>query len=374
MNTIEKILESLRQTLSQVPDVRRQSGNFQHKFNDVLTIAAITVVCGGGSFVDMETFGYAKKEWLVTFCDLENGIPDSDTFRRVFEVLNPTGLGKYLRSVMKAHKKEGLYISIDGKAMRRSGSRNKKPRHIVTAFGSEQKISFAEVVVDEKSNEITAIPELLDMIDHIGKIVTIDAMGCQEKIAKKIVDGKGDYVLAVKGNQSKLENDIIEYFNGNKVKPQVVTNDKNHGRVEKREYSLIDDPEYIRYINDTNKWAGLKTFGRVYTTITQNGKTVTQERYYISTVTDSEKFATAVRNHWSIENNLHWQLDVLLNEDKATARKDNSPACMNVLRKFALELLQCVVLPHAPKASLRSKQFACKLNPEKYIRVNEKAA
>jgi len=374
MNTIQKILAGLQQALTQVPDTRRQSGNFQHKFNDILTIATITVVCGGGSFVDMETFGHAKKEWLVTFCDLEHGIPDSDTFRRVFQVLNATELGKYLRSVLKAHKQNGLYISINGKTMRRSGNRSKKPRHIVTAFGSEEKVSFGEVVVDEKSNEITAIPDLLKMIDYIGKIITIDAMGCQEKIVKKIIDGKGDYVLAVKGNQGTLENDVKEYFSENDVKSQVVTTDKNHGRIEKREYSLINDAEYIRYINDKDKWKGLQAIGKVRRTVTKDGKTFTEDSFYISSVTDVQKFATAVRSHWSIENNLHWQLDVLQNEDKCRAKKDNSPACMNVLNKFAIELLRHVELPHSPKASLRSKQFACKLNPEKYIVINRNAA
>ena len=331
-------IEELREGLRGVSDPRRAYGNIRHKLEDIIIIGLLTIISMGEDFVDMEIFGRNREEWLRTFLELPNGIPDSDTFRRVFERLNPQELSRSLNDWLDVTREKGAVINIDGKTIRGSKNSQHKAYHVVSAWVSENQITLGEIKTEEKSNEITAVPELLDMLDVQGSIITADAMSCQTAIVGKIIEKKADYVIGLKGNQRTLHEDVGRYFNDfDKETERTSTLEKDHGRIEKREYFLEAG---IEWLSQKSEWASLNAIGMVRSTVEEKESVRTDIRYFITSLTDVNDFAYAVRKHWSIENQLHWCLDVIFREDSAKARKDNSPLNMNVLRKTALPLLK----------------------------------
>ena len=356
-------IEKLIETVSEIRDPRRSYGNLRHKLTDILVIGLCTIMCKGEDFTDMEDFGKEREMWLRSFLELPNGIPDSDTFRRVFEKINPAELSQALYDWLGAERKKRGIIAIDGKTICGSGNAGHKAYHVVSAFAAENQITLGEVTVDEKSNEITAISELLDLIDVSGATVTIDAMGAQTKIADKIIKKKADYCLALKGNQSTLHSDVRLYFENLPAEHTITTREKGHGRIENREYFLETDIDWLPQKAD---WEKLNAIGAVKSTVFEKDETRVETRYFITSLVDVSRFADAVRKHWSIENQLHWQLDVTFGEDGSRAKKDNAPLNLNVLRKTSLALLKAV---DWGRIGLKKKMFIAALNPDKLLQV-----
>lgn len=360
-------IKKLQEKIKEVKDPRRQWGNLRHKLEDILIIGLCSVICQGEDYEDMELFGIERKEWLEGFLELPNGIPDSDTFRRVFERVDPQELSKWLNNWLETEREPGgRLVSVDGKTMRGSGNNEHKAYHVVSAWVGEQGITLGELQVGEKTNEITQVPELLDMLDIKGDIVTADAMSCQKEIAGKIKEKEADYILALKGNQPTMENEVKEYFDdleenrAEKGKTASWTSpiEKEHGRIEKRTVTVAP----CDWFQDRDQWKGLMSFVRVKRTVIIGEEIVTFERFYISSLNKNpEEFCALIRGHWSIENQLHWCLDVIFGEDWARARKDNSPLNMNVLRKTALRLIKAVDL--GKRISLQKKRYMAALNP-----------
>jgi len=262
-----KELKELQASLKQISDPRRSWGNLRHKLEDILIIGLCSTICCGEDFEDMEDFGNDREEWLRSFLELPNGIPDSDTFRRLFERVEPNALAKSLNAWLgKTDTSGGRSINIDGKTICGSKSKSKPAYHVVSAWVAENNITLGELAVDEKSNEITAIPELLDLIDVEGDIITIDAMGCQRDIAAKIREKKADYVLAVKNNQETLHDDISDYFDWiekeqPKDEPVEIWKgkpEKGHGRIEIRE--IITAP--AGWLEQKGDWMDIQTIIR----------------------------------------------------------------------------------------------------------------
>lgn len=319
----------------------------EHKLVDIIVIAMCGVLSGAEGWTEIEEFGKSKEEWFKSFLELKNGIPSHDTFRRVFMILNAKVfqevLVKWTRSVVKKFK--GEIISIDGKTVRGSQKDGQAVLHSVSAWAHDAGVVLGEVRTQEKSNEITAIPELLKSLDIAGSIVTTDAMGCQKKIAKDIMDGKGDYVLALKGNHGDLHDDIRLYLTDGKergfkdVKHDYhKTTEEGHGRKEQREYWIT---EQISWLNGREQWAGLKSVGMVIDRREIKGEVAQDVRYYLSSLkADSQEFARAVRGHWGIENSLHWVLDVTFREDECRIRSGNAPENLAILRRLALSILK----------------------------------
>ena len=314
----------------------------------------------------MEEFGKDREEWLRGFLELPHGIPDSDTFRRVFERLEPNALARSLNAWLdNTGKAGGRSVNIDGKTIRGSKSSKKPAYHVVSAWVAENNITLGELAVDEKSNEITAIPELLDLIDIEGDIVTIDAMGCQTDITEKIREKGADYVLAVKDNHPTLHEDVSDYFDWiEKERPKSETVDswkskpeKGHGRIETRE--ILTAP--ADWIEGKEEWADIQTIIRYRCTREINGVKSVAIRHYISSFdTNAEGFGNIIRGHWSVENQLHWMLDVIFREDDAKAKKDNSPLNINVLRKIALAVLKKITLG---RLSIKKKMMKAARDP-----------
>ena len=328
-------MENIIERLSELTDTRRQWGNLRHKLVDIVFIGLVSVICGGTDFEHMEDTGYGKLEWFKERLELPNGIPDSDTFRRVFERLNPKELAEILQETVAT---EGKTVAIDGKTICGSGNSAHRAYHVVSAWVAENQITLGQLAVAEKSNEITAIPELLDMLDVSGSTVTLDAMGCQKQIASTITENHADYVLGLKRNQSSLLDDVKLYFEKESATLTSQTKEKDHGRIEQRTYYLETQ---IDWLSQRPDWTGLNGIGMVKTNVLtmKTGEMREECRYFLTSLTDIDAFAHAVRNHWSIESQLHWQLDVTFQEDASRARKDNSPLNLNILRKEALRLL-----------------------------------
>jgi len=351
-------IERIKEEIKEVTDPRRRYGNLRHKLEDILIIGLCTVICGGEDFTDMEDFGKEREQWLRNFLELPNGIPNSDTFRRVYERVKPQELSKCLNNWIAAEREKRAVIAVDGKTIRGSANENHKAYHVVSAFVAENQITLGEIVVEEKSNEITAVPELLDILDIEGAIVTADAMSCQKAITEKITEGKADYIIGLKGNQGTLHDDVELYFQTFAGElPKETTLEKGHGRIEKREYRLLTD---ISWLSQKEEWANLNAVGIAKSTVTEKGETRSDTRFFITSLTDLPEFSYSVRKHWTIENQLHWCLDVIFREDDARARKDNSPLNMNVLRKTALTLLTAVKYG---RLGNRKKMFKAALNP-----------
>lgn len=328
-------MEKLIEQLGTLTDTRRPWGNLRHKLVDIVFIGLVSVICGGTDFEHMEDTGYGKYDWFKKHLELPNGIPDSDTFRRMFERLDPKEMANVLQEVVEV---AGTTVAIDGKTICGSGNDKHKAYHVVSAWVAEHQITLGQLETSEKSNEITAIPDLIDTLDIVGSTVTIDAMGCQKRIVEKIREKKADYVLGLKGNQPSLYQDVKLYFESELPQYAAHTLEKDHGRVEKREYYLETN---IDWLSQRSDWADFCGIGMVQTSVTsmKTGEFTQDCRYFITSLTNVDQFAYAVRKHWSIESQLHWQLDVTFREDDSRARKDNSPLNLNILRKQALSLL-----------------------------------
>jgi predicted transposase YbfD/YdcC len=316
---------------------------------NVVVIAVCAVICGADDFVAIARFGKTKREWLARFLDLKSGIPSHDRFNAILAAIKPAEFEKCLLSWITAlHEiSEGQVIAIDGKTLRRSfdAASSKAAIHMVSAWATANQISLGQVVVDAKSNEITAIPKLLEMLELSGAMVTIDAMGCQTEIASRIVAAGADYCLAVKDNQPTLHRGIIGFFErhvddefaGLRMRYHV-TDEQGHGRQESRYYMICPVPDELP---DRSRWVGLKAIGVAISQTQRDGKTVSENRYYVlSKFVAARRFADAVRGHWGIENRLHWQLDVTFQEDQCRIRQGHADANFSILRRTALSLLK----------------------------------
>jgi predicted transposase YbfD/YdcC len=356
-------IRDLKEKLREIPDPRREWGNLRHKLADILVIALCSTLCCGEDFVDMEEFGRDREGWLREFLELPNGIPDSDTFRRVLERIEPGALSRCLNEWLETERVRGRLVNLDGKTLRGSGNSSHKAYHVVSAWVGESALTLGEMMVDEKTNEITAIPELLDMIDIEGDVVSCDAMGCQKDIAAKIVEKEADYVLALKGNQTSLHEDVKLYFENLHKICDFDTLEKGHGRIEKREYFLETN---IGWLKQRHDWKGLRAIGAVRSRVVEKETTREETRYFITSLIHPKAFANAVRGHWSIENQLHWMLDVIFREDASRARKDNSPLNLNVLRKISLSVLRRLTVG---RLSVRKKMLKAARDPDFLARL-----
>lgn len=316
---------------------------------NVVVIAVCAVIGGADDFVAIAEFGRKKRAWLAKFLDLKNGIPSHDRFNAILAAIKPAEFEKCLLSWITAlhDVTDGQVIAIDGKTLRRSfdASSNKSAIHMVSAWATQNHISLGQVVVDAKSNEITAIPKLLEILELSGSLVTIDAMGCQVEIARKIIHVKADYCLAAKGNQPTLHQGIVDFFSDHleddfarvKVRRHE-TKEKRHGRKEIRWYFICPVPDDLP---DRSRWSQLKAIGIVISNTQRDGKDCSEVRYYIlSKYLSGCRFAAAVRSHWGIENSLHWQLDVTFQEDQSRIRKGHADTNFSILRRTALSLLK----------------------------------
>lgn len=320
----------------------------EHLLINLIAITICAVICGADSWVEIENYGNAKLEWLKQFLALPNGIPSHDTFGRVFARLKPEQLQASFLSWIEAvsHLSQGQVIAIDGKTLRHSYDRSesKAAIHMVSAWATTNRLVLGQRKVEDKSNEITAIPELLKVLAIEGCIVTIDAMGCQREIAQQIVAQQADYVLALKGNQGTLHEDVVQVFDhARRTDFTDIEHDfcqsltSNHGRTEIRRHWILGQVEYL--VNAA-QWAGLTRIGLVESERKVKGKTTIEQRYYIlSWKSSATQFADAVRSHWQVENCLHWVLDVAFREDECRICKDHAPENMALIRHIALNLL-----------------------------------
>jgi predicted transposase YbfD/YdcC len=337
--------------VNQVPDprVRRKP---RHLLTDILVISICGVLSGCDGCVEIAEYGRRKAEFLGTILELPHGIPSHDTFNRVLALLKPEALQKcllgWLRSVRDEAEdsREERHIALDGKSLRRTFDRaaGQSMLHLVSAWSTANGITLGQVAVDEKSNEITAIPRLLAIVDIRGATVTMDAMGNQKAIANAIIDGGGEYLLTVKGNQKKmqqiLQETLAEHFESDAPPPRGTryeTHEVKHGREETREYVSLPAPASLKKLG----WSAVRSIGMVYSRTLRDGKVCEESRYYISSRRpNARKLATFSRRHWSIENNLHWVLDVSFHEDLCRLRTGHSPENLALLNRIAVSLLK----------------------------------
>lgn len=349
-----------------------------HKLIDIIMIAICAVICGAETWTDIELFGNERFDWLRQFLELENGIPSHDTFGRVFAGIDAEQFQVCFASWVQAvfHATKGQVIAVDGKQARRSHDRTngKHAIHVISAWATANHLVLGQRKVDEKSNEITAIPELLRLLDVSGCIVTIDAMGCQTEIAEQIIDQEADYVLTVKENQGHLYEDIDLFFqlaHQNDFQKINYTFDrtvnKGHGRIETRQCWAISGEDSLQFLRDHEQWKGLRTIAKVNSQRQVKSKITIETRYYISSLpNDAKKILQAARSHWGVENSLHWVLDVAMGEDDSRIRKDNAPENMAALRRIALNLLK---QEKTLKRGIQGKRLKAALSPDYLLKV-----
>lgn len=329
----------------------------EHLLEDILLITISAVICGAETWNDIENYGKAKLNWLKQFLKLPNGIPSHDTFNRLFSALDPGKLEdsfvNWIKSVAEITK--GEVVSIDGKTIK--GSRDKGSKsfvHMVSAWANTNHLLLGQVKVQDKSNEITAIPKLLEVLELSGCIVTIDAMGCQTEIADKIISKGADYILAVKGNQGLLQEGILDTVRFKKPVGQYTESDFGHGRIEQRSCFVYND---FSMIENVQRWKNLKSVVKIESTrvIKSTGKEEKETRLYISSLApDAKKIAIGVRSHWGIENSLHWVLDVSFGEDKSMKHNQNAIENFSIINRIALNLVKN---ENSKKRSVKGKRL-----------------
>lgn len=373
----KKPMEAIEAHFSKVSDPRKDRTK-DHKLIDIIAIAICAIICGAEGWTDMEVFGNSKVTWLKTFLELPNGIPSHDTFGRVFGMIDAQQFQLAFWEWVWAVNDivQGQIVNIDGKCLRGSDDQKlgKRAIYMVSAWAAENEIVLGQRKVEQKSNEIIAIPELLKLLNLSGCIVTIDAMGTQTAIAQTIQEGKADYVLSVKENQGHLFEDISVLFGVDQEQnfkyaslDYKKTVNKGHGRIEVRECWSTSNPEYLNLIRGVQNWAGIRSIAMVVCTRLIDARQTKYVRYYISSLLgNADRILQVVRKHWAIENELHWVLDVVLNEDHSRVRKDQSPENLAVLRHIALNLLK---QEKTAKASIHAKQFQAALNEDYLLKV-----
>jgi predicted transposase YbfD/YdcC len=342
---------------------KRDSKNRKHNLLEIIVMTICAVCAGCDDYCEIALFCKSKEGWFKNFLELKNGIASHDTFNRVISLIEPKQFEKcFIEWVGTTNKiSKGQVVAIDGKTLRGSKDGDIKAIHMVSAWANTNKLVLGQIKTEEKSNEITAIPELLDLLDVSGCIITIDAMGCQTKIVDKIVSKSADYVLAVKGNQGSLSEDIQLFFEEKlPSKMKYVTHDyyktleKDHGRVEKREYYITEEIAWL--LERHPKWKNLKSIGIAKSTVEIDDKKREDIRFYISSLPGNAiQFGDAVRGHWGIENSLHWVLDVAFHEDANRVRKDHSAENFAVIRHISLNLIK----QESSKISIKNKRKLC---------------
>ncbi len=351
-------------SFSSLPDPRRTTkGHFRFPLDEILFLVISAVLSGADGWVSINTFGKFKLDWLQNYFPYENGIPSHDVLGKVFALIDPvafnTCFSHWINSISKLTA--GEVVAIDGKTLCGSASQTRKAFHLVSAYATQNRLCLAQQCVSEKSNEITAIPVLLDMLAIESCVVTIDAMGCQVDIAQKILDKNADYILMVKDNQKSLKQQIEKVFTLEKPSHSHTQTDMGHGRVEKRECDVIDR---LRFLDDRSSWPGLQSIVRIKSERAEKKteKITHETRYYISSLNeDAAQLNAKIRQHWAIENNLHWSLDVLFNEDALLMKSGNSAVNFAIVNKMALALLD---KEKSTKMSKPSKRLTAALNDE----------
>lgn len=364
----------------ELEDPRIFTLNKRHQLVDIVTISILAVLCGAEGWADIFTWAQAHEAWLSTFLKLPFGLPSEDCIRRVIARIKPdqfrTCFLNWTAALCEAT--DGQIIAIDGKTLRHSFDTRsgRKALHLVSAWAVENHVLLGQEAVDQKSNEITAIPKLLEILDLTGAIVTIDAMGCQKKIVRQIHDGGGDYVIGLKGNQTQLHEAAKDEFSRHMENDfadvdcrQHETSEHAHGRVEERTYYQMKVP---RDFSGRDEWAGLRTIGMVVNHTECNGVFSDDVRYYISSLPlGVKRFAACVRGHWGIENGLHWTLDVTFDEDQSRIGKDNGAENMGLLRRIALSVLKS---HQGDKRSVRQRRLRSGWDRDYLLRILGKAA
>lgn len=365
----------LLRAFSEIQDPRMNRTK-KHSLTDILAIAMCAVICGADGWVQVEEFGDCKKKWFQTFLDLPNGIPSHDTFGRVFAALDPSA---FERCFMKwvadlAEVSAGRLIAIDGKTIRRSldTANERAAIHMVSAWCRANHMVLGQLATDAKSNEITAIPELLKLLDLGGAVVTIDAIGCQKEIARQIIDQGGDYILQLKGNQGSLHQETVDLFDQcltddcrGIAYSTACTLDKGHGRLERRRLWATTE---IGWFAERGKWKNLRSLIRVEARRTVGGATSSEYRYYISSLPadDASRLLGYIRGHWGVENNLHWCLDLSFREDDRRIRQGHAAENFSRLGRLALNLLK---FQTRHKVGIKTKRLCCGWNHDYLFRV-----
>ena len=358
-------LPDLAVLLAQVPDTRRTNfGHFVHPIGNILFIALLAIHCGCSTYVSMANFAKDHQGWLSQIIDLSSGIPSDDTIRRSLERVDPVMLSHYLYTWLGIYDHPVSNLSLDGKTIRGSKAEGQKTVHVLSAFNTDNFETIDQITVQAKNNEISAAKQLLEAMNLVGATVRADAMLCQTTIVDIIVEKKGDYCFPVKNNQPTLLDDLKCFFNGTTNCQEATTVEKGHGRIETRHYRFSTN---VKGLDPENRWKGLKAVGCIQTTVEKDGQISEEIQYFIVSFTDFKKFISVTRQHWRIENNLHWNLDVVYGEDDCRVKKGHSASNFNIFRKTSLCIFERAIRGAKHYVSKITLMCRCLANPRHIV-------